>query len=60
MTLAYDAYAMKKSSVLNGIGGSRKGEKICKMTQEMGSQKRKGEKQMWTESEPVRRRVEYE
>jgi hypothetical protein len=28
---------MKESSVLNGIGGSRKGEKMCKMTQEVGS-----------------------
>jgi hypothetical protein len=28
---------------LNGIGGSRKGEKMYKMTQEVGSQKRKGQ-----------------
>jgi hypothetical protein len=31
---------MKKSSILHGIGGLRKGE-MCKMTQEMGSQKNK-------------------
>jgi hypothetical protein len=30
LTLAYSEYAMKKSSVLNGIGSSRKGEKMCK------------------------------
>jgi hypothetical protein len=28
---------------LNGVGGSRKDKKMCKMTQEMGSQKRKGQ-----------------
>jgi hypothetical protein len=33
---------------LNGTGSSRKGEKMCKTTQEVGSQKRKGEMQMWT------------
>jgi hypothetical protein len=32
---------MKKSSVFDGIGSSRKGEKMCKMTQEVRSQKRK-------------------
>jgi hypothetical protein len=26
---------------LNGTGGSRKGEEMCKMTQEVGSQKKK-------------------
>jgi hypothetical protein len=36
---------------LNGIGGSRKGEKMCKMTQEVGSQKRNWQMQMWTEYE---------
>jgi hypothetical protein len=36
---------------LNGIGASRKGEKICKMTQEVGTQKRKIQMQMWTEYE---------
>jgi hypothetical protein len=30
---------------LNDIGGSRKGEKMCKMTQEVGSQKCKGQMQ---------------
>jgi hypothetical protein len=36
---------------LNGVGGSRKGEKVFKMTQEVGSQKHKGQMQMWTEYE---------
>jgi hypothetical protein len=39
LTFAYDEYAMKKSSVLNGIGGSRKEEIMCKMSQEVDSQK---------------------
>jgi hypothetical protein len=38
--------------VLNGIGGSRKGVKMFKMTQEFGSPKLKGQMQMWTEYEP--------
>jgi len=50
LTVAYSEYAMKKSSVF--AGGSRKGEKICKTTQEVGSQKRKVQKKMWTEYEP--------
>jgi hypothetical protein len=37
---------------LNGIGGSSKGEKMCKMAQEVGSQKQIGQMQMWTEYEP--------
>jgi hypothetical protein len=37
LTVAYGEYAMKKSNVLNGIGGSRKGEKMCKVTQEVGA-----------------------
>ena len=36
---------------LNGTGGSKKGEKMCKTTQEVGSQKRKGQMQMWAEYE---------
>jgi hypothetical protein len=32
LTLAYGEYALKKL-FLNGIGSSRKGEKMCKMTQ---------------------------
>jgi len=32
---------------LNGTGGSRKGQ-MCKTTQEVGNQKRKGQMQMWT------------
>ncbi|PNF19403.1 hypothetical protein B7P43_G03638 [Cryptotermes secundus] len=34
--------------LLNGIDSSRQG-KMCKMTQEVGSQKRKGQMQMWAE-----------
>ena len=52
LTVAYGEYTVKITSVLNGTGGSRKGEKICKTTQDMGSQKRKGQLQMWTEYEP--------
>ena len=52
LTVAYGEYAMKKSSVLNGTSSSTNGEKMCKTTQEMGSQKRKGQMQMWTEYEP--------
>jgi hypothetical protein len=37
---------------LNGTGSSRKGEEMCKTTQEVGSQKRKGQIQMWTEYKP--------
>jgi hypothetical protein len=36
---------------LNDIGDSRKGEKMCKMTQQVGSQKPKRQMQMWTEYE---------
>jgi hypothetical protein len=52
LTLAYVEYGVKKSSVLNGTGSSRKGEKMSRMAQEVGSQKRKGQKQMWTEYGP--------
>jgi len=53
LTVAYGEYAMKKSRVfLNGTGGSRKGEKMYKTTQKVGSQKRKGQMQMWREYEP--------
>jgi hypothetical protein len=52
LTVAYGEYAMKKSRVLNGTGGSRKGEKICKTTKEVGSQKHTGQMQMWTEYKP--------
>jgi hypothetical protein len=52
LTVAYDEHAMKKLSVfLNGIGSSGKGKKMCKMTQELGSQKCKGQMQMWVEYE---------
>jgi hypothetical protein len=41
LTVAYGEYAMKKSSVFERQRRF-KGEKVCKTTQEMGSQKRKG------------------
>jgi hypothetical protein len=47
LTVAYGEYVM----FLNGIGGSRKDKKMCKTAQEVGSQKRKGQKQMWREYE---------
>jgi hypothetical protein len=52
LSVAYGEYAMKKSSVFNSIGGSRKGKKMCKMTQEVGRLKCKGQMQMWTEYKP--------
>jgi hypothetical protein len=35
---------------LNGIGGLRKGEKMCMLTQELGSQKRKGQMEMYEQT----------
>jgi hypothetical protein len=49
LTLACGEYAVKK---LNNISGSRKSENMCKITQEVGSQKCKGRMQMWTEYGP--------
>jgi hypothetical protein len=49
LTVACGEYAVKESSVFECIGGSRKGEKICKVTQEVDIQKRKGQTQKWTE-----------
>jgi hypothetical protein len=43
---------------MNGTGGSRKGEKMCETTEELGSQKRKGQMEMWTEYEPLCAQVE--
>jgi hypothetical protein len=40
---------MKKLSVFEWHRRVKKGDKLCKMTQEVGSQKRKGRMQMWTE-----------
>jgi hypothetical protein len=45
LTVAYDEYAMKKSSVFEWHRRF-KGEKMCKMTQEVGGQKRIGQMQM--------------
>jgi hypothetical protein len=52
LTSAYGEYAMKKWSVFNDIGGSRKGVKMCKMIKDVGSQKFEGQMQMWKEYEP--------
>jgi hypothetical protein len=52
LTLAYGEYAMKHYVLLNGTGSSRKVE-MCKKTQEMDSQERKGQMQMWTENKPL-------
>jgi hypothetical protein len=46
LTLVYGKYTMKKLS-LNGMGDSRRGEKMSK---EVGSPKYKRQMQMWTES----------
>jgi hypothetical protein len=51
LTLAYGDYAMKKL-FLNGTGGSRKDEKVCRMTQEVGSQKFIRQMKMRTDYEP--------
>jgi hypothetical protein len=40
------------------MGGSRKGEDMSKITQEVGSQKRIGQMQMWTEYEPWYTQIE--
>jgi hypothetical protein len=51
---------------LNGTGGSRKGEKMCKTTQEVGSQKCKGQSmnlgaiRLKIRCESNSRRIEYE
>jgi hypothetical protein len=51
LTLDYGEYTTK-NLFSNGIGGSGKGKKMCKMTQDVGSQKRKGQMKMWIEREP--------
>jgi hypothetical protein len=43
LIVAYGEYVVNKSSVLNGTDGSRKGEKLCKTSQEVGRQKGKGQ-----------------
>jgi len=53
LTVAYGERAMKKSSVFEWHKRFKEGrEKICKTTQEVDSQKCKGQMQMWTEYEP--------
>src|SRR5258705_7678819 len=48
LTVGYGEHAIKKYS---GISGSKRGEKMCTMTPEVGSQKRNGQMEMWTECE---------
>jgi hypothetical protein len=48
----YGAHATKESSVLNDTGSSGKDQNLHRMTHEVGSQKRKGHMQIWTEYEP--------
>jgi hypothetical protein len=52
LTLAYGEYAINKSSVFEWC------EKMCKMTQEVGNQKCKGQMQMWTKYDPWCARIE--
>jgi hypothetical protein len=58
LTVAYGEYAMKKSSVSKWHRGFKKGEKICKLAQNVGSPKRKAQVQMWTEYEPWSAQIE--
>jgi len=51
LTVAYGEYATKKSSVFEWHRLFKEGEKMWKTTQEVGSHKRKGQMQMWTEYE---------
>ena len=51
LTVGYGEHAIKKYS---GISGSKRGEKMCTMTPEVGSQKRNGQMEMWTERTSVR------
>jgi hypothetical protein len=52
--LAYGEYAVMKFSTFEwlSIGSWSKGEQLWKITQEVGSQKYRGQMQMWTEYEP--------
>jgi len=52
LTVAYGEYAMKKLSVFEWHRWFKEGKEICKTTQEVGSQKPKGQMQMWKEYEP--------
>lgn len=51
-THAYDECDVKRTCVLNGIGSPAKGAYVCKITQELGSQRRKEQMLMWTEYKP--------
>jgi hypothetical protein len=46
LTMAYGEYAMMKSSVSEWHRRFKEGREMCKMTQEVGRQKRKKQKRM--------------
>jgi len=50
LTVAYGEYVMKKSSVFEWHRRFKEGREMCKTIQEVGSQKRKGQMQMWAQS----------
>jgi hypothetical protein len=52
LSLACCEYAMKKSSVFEWHIRFVEGEEVCKMTQELGRLKRKGNVQIQTENKP--------
>jgi hypothetical protein len=52
LTMAYGEYVVKNRVFSNGTGGSGKGEKMCKITQKVGSQKHKEQTEMWTQYKP--------
>jgi hypothetical protein len=60
LTPVYGEHTKKKSSVFELHNGSRMGENMCKMTQEGGSQKRKGQMKCGQSSNLGVRRVAEE
>jgi hypothetical protein len=56
--VAYGEYAMKKSSDFEWHRQFKKWQDDVKTTQEVGSQKCKGEMLMWTEYEPCCAQIE--
>jgi hypothetical protein len=58
LTVAIVENTMKKSSVFEWHRLFKEGREMCKTTQEVGSQKRKGLMQMWKEYEPCCAQIE--
>jgi hypothetical protein len=52
LKVAYDEYAMKRSIVFEWHRRFKEGREYVQDDQEVGSQIRKGQMQMWTEYEP--------